>query len=167
MSNIINFITKSSLYLIFGLWSSYIVQKNNYNTKMKDIDAIVQDMTNKYNELFEKMKNLETRVAKLEDDLENEKTINKIKLAEDELQEIKELEQEDELEEIKELEQEKEKEKELIQIITDEIIGNENTLESKSLDDEIVDLSEEIYPVSNQNNSNQNNKGWIKTLLFM
>ena len=41
-----------------------------------------------------------------------------------------------------------------------------------SLDDEIVDLSEEIYPVSNQNNSNQNNsnqtkKGWIKTLLFM
>jgi hypothetical protein len=170
ISNVINFITKSSLYVMFGLWSSYIILENNYNTKMKDIDVIVQNITNKYDNLVEKMKNLETRVAKLEDDLENEKTINKIKLAEDELQEIKELEQEDELEEIKELEeleQEKEKEKELIQIITDEIIGNENTLESKSLDDEIVDLSEEIYPVSNQNNSNQNNKGWIKTLLFM
>lgn len=38
---------------------------------------------------------------------------------------------------------------------------------SKSLDDEIVDLSQDIYPVSNQNNSNQNKKSWIKTLLFM
>ena len=54
MSNIINFITRSSLYLIFGLWSSIIVQENNYNTKMKDIDAIVQDMTNKYDNLVEK-----------------------------------------------------------------------------------------------------------------
>lgn len=168
ISNIINFITKSSLYVMFGLWSSYIILENNYNTKMKDIDVIVQNITNKYDNLVEKMKNLETRVAKLEDDLETEKNINKIKLAEDELQEIKELEQEDELEEIKELEELKqEKEKELIQIITDEIIGNENSVTSKSLDDEIVDLSEEIYPVSNQNNSNQNNKGWIKTLLFM
>jgi hypothetical protein len=176
--NIINFFTKSGLYVMFGLLSSYIVLENNYNTKMKDIDAIVQDITNKYDNLVEKMKNLETRVAKLEDDLETEKNINKIKLAEDveELEEIKELEQEEELKQ----EKEKEKEKELIQmmnedikIITDEIIVNENTvvnensLESKSLDDEIIDLSEEIYPVSNQNNKNQDKKGWIKTLLFM
>ena len=175
--NIINFITRSGLYVMFGLWSSYIVLENNYDVKMKDIDTIVQDITNKYDNLVEKMKNLETRVAKLEDDLETEKNINKIKLAEDveELEEIKEL---------KELEQE---EKELIQmmnedikIITDEIIEmtineivnentvvNENSLESKSLDDEIIDLSEEIYPVSNQNNKNQDKKGWIKTLLFM
>ena len=177
MSNIINFITKSSIYLIFGLWSSYIVQENNYNTKMKDIDAIVQDMTNKYNELFEKMKNLETRVAKLEDDLETEKNINKIKLEEhveklEELEEIKEIKEIEEIKEIKELEQE-EKDKELIQIITDEIVDEiiENepsvSIASKSLDDEIIDLSEEIYPVSNQNNKNQDKKGWIKTLLFM
>ena len=173
--NIINFITRSGLYVMFGLWSSYIVLENNYDVKMKDIDAIVQDITNKYDNLVEKMKNLETRVAKLEDDLETEKNINKIKLAEDE----------EELEEIKELEQEKEKEliqmmNEDIKIITDEIIEmtineivnentvvNENSLESKSLDDEIIDLSEEIYPVSNQNNKNQDKKGWIKTLLFM
>jgi hypothetical protein len=176
--NIINFITRSGLYVMFGLLSSYIVLENNYDVKMKDIDAIVQDITNKYDNLVEKMKNLETRVAKLEDDLETEKNINKIKLAEDveELEEIKELE---------ELEQEKEKEliqmmNEDIKIITDEIIEmtineivnentvvNENALESKSLDDEIIDLSEEIYPVSNQNNKNQDKKGWIKTLLFM
>ena len=53
-----------------------------------------------------------------------------------------------------------------IKIITDEIIENDNSIESKSLDDEIVDLSEDIYPVRNQNNKNQD-KGWIKTLLFM
>ena len=160
MSNIINFITKSSIYLIFGLWSSYIVQENNYNTKMKDIDAIVQDMTNKYNELFEKMKNLETRVAKLEDDLETEKNINKIKLEEhveeleeleeiilEEIKEIKEIKEIEEIKEIKELEQE-EKDKELIQMmnedikiitdeIVDEIIENEPSVSiaSKSLDD--------------------------------
>ena len=53
-----------------------------------------------------------------------------------------------------------------IKIITDEIIENDNSIESKSLDDEIVDLSEDIYPVRNHNNKNQD-KGWIKTLLFM
>ena len=95
------------------------------------------------------------------------------KLEEIILEEIKEIK------EIKELEQE-EKDKELIQMmnkdikiitdeIVDEIIENEPSVSiaSKSLDDEIVDLSEDIYPVRNQNNSNQNNKGWIKTLLFM
>jgi hypothetical protein len=166
-----------------GLWSSIIVQENNYNTKMKDIDAIVQDMTNKYDKLIVKMKNLEDRVSKME----SEKNINKIKLAED-VEELEELEEIKELEEIilevnnsffyKETDIIQE-EKELIQMmnedikiitdeiieneIVDEIIENETSLVSKSLDDEIVDLSEHIYPVSNQNNK----KGWIKTLLFM
>ena len=53
------------------------------------------------------------------------------------------------------------------EIVNENTVVNENALESKSLDDEIIDLSEEIYPVSNQNNKNQDKKGWIKTLLFM
>ena len=145
---------------------------------MKDIDAIVQDITNKYDNLVEKMKNLETRVAKLEDNLETEKNINKIKL-EEHVEELEELEEIEEIKELEELEQE-EKDKELIQMmnedikiitdeIVDEIIENEPSVSiaSKSLDDEIIDLSEDIYPVSNQNNKNQDKKGWIKTLLFM
>jgi hypothetical protein len=148
---------------------------------MKEVQTIVENMTYKYNELFVKMKNLEARVAKLENDLEIEKNINKVKLTENKNVAVSEELIEEIIFKIPNnnfLYKERCIQEELIQmanedikIIKDEIIENElvtNELTvTNSLDDEIVDLSKEIYPVSNLNNSNQNKKGWIKTLLFM
>lgn len=82
--NIINFITRSSLYVIIGLWSSFIVIENNCDTKMKEVDTIVKDIINNYDDLIVKMKNLEERIDKLKANLETEGNISKIKLAEDE-----------------------------------------------------------------------------------
>lgn len=179
--NIINFITRSSLYVIIGLWSSFIVIENNCDTKMKEVDTIVKDIINNYDDLIVKMKNLEERIDKLKANLETEGNISKIKLAEHKDEHVATI-----IEEIifknpnsdffnKELDIQEEKDNELIQMAnedTNTVISSNTTnmsiaIASKSLDDEIVDLSQDIYPVSNQNNSNQNKKSWIKTLLFM
>jgi|LauGreDrversion4_2_1035121.scaffolds.fasta_scaffold44911_2 cell division septum initiation protein DivIVA len=183
--NIINFITRSSLYVIIGLWSSFIVIENNCDTKMKDVDTIVKDIINNYDDLIVKMKNLEERIDKLKANLETEGNISKIKLAEHK-DEHKDEHVATIIEEIilknsnsdffnKELDIQEEKDNELIQMAnedTNTVISSNTTnmsiaIASKRLDDEIVDLSQDIYPVSNQNNSNQNKKSWIKTLLFM
>ena len=48
-------------------------------------------------------------------------------------------------------------EKELNEVIVKETVA-------ESLEDEMVDISEETYPIKNQV---QNKKSWLKTILFM
>jgi hypothetical protein len=189
MTTVINYITTGGLYVLFGIWSFYQVLEYKYYTRVEQYETIVENMKickQKYIELLVKMTQLENRVDELEDillehnldgaeeedleeELEEEKLsldIEALKKAElNEVNEVKELEQmanedvvtnvvENELNEVSEV---KVKEKN----VTTE---KENEIVAESLEDEMVDISEETYPIKNQA---QNKKGWLKTILFM
>ena len=56
-----------------------------------------------------------------------------------------------------------EEEKELNEVSEVNEVKEAETV-AESLEDEMVDISEETYPIKNQA---QNKKGWLKTILFM
>ena len=189
MSTVIKYITTGGLYVLFGLWSFFQVLEYKYYTRVEQYDTIVENMRickQKYIELLVKMTQLENRVDELEDillehnldgeDLDEEE--------EEDLDEEEELEEEEEeqlsldAEALKKAELEELNEvKEVEQMANEEVITNvvekevsevnevkEAETVAESLEDEMVDISEETYPIKNQA---QNKKGWLKTILFM
>jgi len=140
--NTTNFIINIGLYLFIGLWTFI----NNLHYKQNTLLLL----DNKHNELIEKIKKIELKIAELE--LQNK--IKKIKLEEEHAQ-------------IKELEQMNNEDYNAVKNVVKNEIKNVIKDVSKDLDTDIVDLSEEMYPIKNQNQNTQNKKGWLKTLLFM
>jgi len=142
--NTSNFIVNIGLYLFVGLWCFV----NNLQYK-RNISLLLDK---KNNELIQKIKQLESKIFKLEIEVELKKNIKKKMLR------IKE-EKEEKEKIVLELTQMKIEDKNLVLV-------KEKNLD-KILDDDLVDLSEEIYPTKNLNQNIQNKKGWLKTLLFM
>jgi len=142
--NTSNFIVNIGLYLFVGLWCFV----NNLQYK-RNISLLLD---NRNNELIQKIKQLESKIFKLEIEVELKKNIKKKMLR------IKE-EKEEKEKIVLELTQMKIEDKNLVLV-------KEKNLD-KILDDDLVDLSEEIYPTKNLNQNIQNKKGWLKTLLFM
>ena len=190
MSTVIKYITTGGLYVLFGLWSFFQVLEYKYYTRVEQYDTIVENMRickQKYIELLVKMTQLENRVDELEDILV-EHNLDGEDLDEDLEEEAEEEEEEEEEDE--ELEEEKlsldtealkkaeleelNKVKEVEQMTNEDVITNviekelnevkEEETVAESLEDEMVDISEETYPIKNQA---QNKKGWLKTILFM
>lgn len=183
MTTVINYITTGGLYVLFGLWSFFQVLEYKYYTRVEQYDTIVENMKickQKYIELLVKMTQLENRVDELEDillehnldgeDLEEEE---ELEVEEEQLSLDAEALKKAELEELNEV-------KEVEQMANEEVITNvvekelneeqvvtteeEKETVAESLEDEMVDISEETYPIKNQA---QNKKGWLKTILFM
>jgi len=142
--NTSNFIVNIGLYLFVGLWCFV----NNLQYK-RNISLLLD---NRNNELIQKIKQLESKIFKLEKEVKLKKNIKKKMLR------IKE-EKEEKEKIVLELTQMKIEDKNLVLV-------KEKNLD-KILDDDLVDLSEEIYPTKNLNQNIQNKKGWLKTLLFM
>ena len=203
MNTVINYITTSGLYVLFGLWSFFQVLEYKYYTRIEQYDTIVENIKickEKYVDLLVKITQLENRVDELEDILV-EHNLDEEDLDEEEEEDLDEEEEEDleeeegedlEEEEGEDLEEEKlsldaealqkseletETELELEQMANEDVITNvvQNEIEEKelnevietvaeSLEDEMVDISEETYPIKNQV---QNKKGWLKTILFL
>ena len=195
MNTVINYITTSGLYVLFGLWSFFQVLEYKYYTRIEQYDTIVENIKickEKYVDLLVKITQLENRVDELEDILV-EHNLDGEDLDEEEEEDLEEEEGEDlEEEEGEDLEEEKlsldaealqkseletETELELEQMANEDVITNvvQNEIEEKelnevietvaeSLEDEMVDISEETYPIKNQV---QNKKGWLKTILFL
>ena len=183
MSTVIKYITTGGLYVLFGLWSFFQVLEYKYYTRVEQYDTIVENMRickQKYIELLVKMTQLENRVDELEDillehNLDGEDLDEEEELEEEEEQlsldaeALKKAELE-ELNEVKEVEQmanedviTTEEEKELNEVSEVNEVKEAETV-AESLEDEMVDISEETYPIKNQA---QNKKGWLKTILFM
>ena len=170
MNAFINMITTGGLYIMFGIWSFVHVLEYKYFTRVEQYSTIIQNMkqcNEKYTELLVTVTHLEGRVTELED----------ILLLKDKLDEIDEL---DELDESNKLNLESgliKNESEKMNVEDSNILSIDTpikeelvSLETNSIpdlapaiDEEIVDISEETYPVKNQTDK----KGWIKTLLFM
>jgi len=195
MNTVINYITTSGLYVLFGLWSFFQVLEYKYYTRIEQYDTIVENIKickEKYVDLLVKITQLENRVDELEDILV-EHNLDGEDLDEEEEEDLDEEEEEDlEEEEGEDLEEEKlsldaealqkseletETELESEQMANEDVITNvvQNEIEEKelnevietvaeSLEDEMVDISEETYPIKNQV---QNKKGWLKTILFL
>ena len=176
MSTVIKYITTGGLYVLFGVWSFFQVLEYKYYTRVEQYDTIVENMKickQKYGELLLKMRQLEDRVDELEDillehnleggeedlgeeDLEEEETLSLDAEALKKV-ELNEVANEivEELNEVKELSE-----------VTNEIVVDEELSAAivEEEEDEMVDISEETYPIKNQA---QNKKGWLKTILFM
>jgi len=142
--NTSNFIVNIGLYLFVGLWCFV----NNLQYK-RNISLLLD---NRNNELIQKIKQLESKIFKLEIEVELKKNIKK---------------------KIKRIKEEKEEKEKIVLELTQMKIEDKNLVLVKEknldkiLDDDLVDLSEEIYPTKNLNQNIQNKKGWLKTLLFM
>ena len=186
MNTFINILRTGGLYVMFGIWSFVHVLEYKYFTRVEQYDTIIQNMTQcnqKYNELLIKIAHLENRVAELEDILilkdeiddfesnqmnaEDTDTLITDTLITDTL--ITDTLITDTLitdtlitdtliTDLKTENLELETETEDLELETET-----EDLETK-IDEEMVYVSEETYPVKN---SSQNKKGWIKTLLFM
>ena len=166
----------------------YYTRVEQYDTIVENMRICKQ----KYIELLVKMTQLENRVDELEDILV-EHNLDGEDLDEDEEEDLDEedLEEEEEklsldaealkkaeleeLNKVKEVEQmanedvvTTEEEKELNEvnelIEKEKVVTTEEETVAESLEDEMVDISEETYPIKNQA---QNKKGWLKTILFM
>jgi hypothetical protein len=188
MTTVINYITTGGLYVLFGLWSFFQVLEYKYYTRVEQYDTIVENMKickQKYIELLVKMTQLENRVDELEDillehnldgeDLEEEEELEEEEQLSLDTEALKKAELE-ELNEVKEVEQMANEEvitnvveKELNEVSEVNEVNEVNEVKeaetvAESLEDEMVDISEETYPIKNQA---QNKKGWLKTILFM
>ena len=187
MNTVINYITTSGLYVLFGLWSFFQVLEYKYYTRIEQYDTIVENIKickEKYVDLLVKITQLENRVDELEDILV-EHNLDGEDLDEEEEEDLEEEEGEDleeeklslDAEALQKSELETETELELEQMANEDVITNvvQNEIEEKelnevietvaeSLEDEMVDISEETYPIKNQV---QNKKGWLKTILFL
>ena len=104
-----------------------------------------------------------------EEDLEEEEEklsldAEALKKAElEELNKVKEVEQMAN-EDVVTTEEEKELNEVNELIEKEKVVTTEEETVAESLEDEMVDISEETYPIKNQA---QNKKGWLKTILFM
>jgi hypothetical protein len=189
MNTVINYITTGGLYVLFGLWSFFQVLEYKYYTRIEQYDTIVENIKickEKYVDLLVKITQLENRVDELEDilvehnldgaeeeeDLKEEEDLEEEKLSLD-AEALKKAELE-ELNKVKEVEQmaneehvTTEEEKELNEVNELNELNELNEVKetvAENLEDEMVDISEETYPIKNQV---QNKKSWLKTILFM
>jgi hypothetical protein len=133
------------LVIIINNFQAYFVSlEQNYEAKF-------QNILNKYAEMLLKIQDLENRIIELElknsiEQLKEEpETISNIAISEENLD--------------KNLDKNIGENKELIEMLKED--KQQENIENKS-DNELVDLSEETYPVKNPNK-----KSWIKTLFFM
>ena len=179
MNTVINYITTSGLYVLFGLWSFFQVLEYKYYTRIEQYDTIVENIKickEKYVDLLVKITQLENRVDELEDILV-EHNLDGEDLDEEEEEDLEEEKLSLDAEALQKSELETETELELEQMANEDVITNvvQNEIEEKelnevietvaeSLEDEMVDISEETYPIKNQV---QNKKGWLKTILFL
>ena len=158
-------------YVLFGIWSFCQVLEYKYYTRVEQYDTIVENTKackRQYHELLVKMAQLEARIEEL---------------SSSELSELSESSLEDKEIEDKELE-----DKELEDMANEDLHASvvtsvDSDLESESVpsvesylateleteletlvDTELVDISEETYPVKQQKH---NKKSWLKTILFM
>ena len=186
MSTVIKYITSGGLYVLFGAWSFFQVLEYKYYTRVEQYDTIVENMKickQKYGELLLKMRQLENRVDELEDILLEHNLEGELEEALEEALEEETLSLDFEALKKAELEEDtNEIVEEALSAVTNEIVVEEeisavtNEIVVKeelsaaivesvaSLEDEMVDISEETYPIKNQV---QNKKGWLKTILFL
>jgi hypothetical protein len=190
MSTVIKYITSGGLYVLFGTWSFFQVLEYKYYTRVEQYDTIVENMKickQKYGELLLKMRQLENRVDELEDillehNLEGELEEETLSLDSEALKKA-ELEEAlnavtNEIVVVEALSavtneivvEEALSANEIVEealsaaIVDEELEEEELTKVKESLEDEMVDISEETYPIKNQA---QNKKGWLKTILFL
>ena len=153
--------------MLFGIWSFCQVLEYKYYTRVEQYETIVENTKAcklEYTELLLKMAQLEARIDEL---------------SSSELSEVSELSLEDEELEDKEIEDKELKEmanEDLASELATESVPSvdsylateletELAIELETLvDTELVDISEETYPVKQQKH---NKKGWLKTILFM
>jgi len=159
MNSVINNVIN---YMLFGIWSFCQVLEYKYYTRVEQYETIVENTKAcklEYTELLLKMAQLEARIEELS-----------------QLSELSESSLEDEELEDKELEDKELEDKELEEMANEDLatesvpsvesyLATELETELETLvDTEIVDISEETYPVKQQKH---NKKGWLKTILFM
>jgi len=157
---IMNRIIKTGIYIINIIyWLGIII--NSYQEYFVSLEqkyeTKFQNILNKYAEMLLKIQDLENRIIELE--LKNSikqikaepETISNITISEENIEENIE-ENKEFIQMLKEDKQQENKQQEDKQ---------QEEIQNKS-DNELVDLSEETYPVKNPNK-----KSWIKTLFFM
>ena len=181
MNTFINMITTGGLYVIFGIWSFVNVLEYKYFTRVEQYDTIIKNMkqcNQKYGKLLVKVSHLENRVSELEDILLLKDEIEELNLASN--NESKQMNAEDSniLETVETHNETVETHDETVETHDETVETHDETVKTHDetatdlvtstdnpvMDEEIVDISEETYPVKNPS---QNKKGWIKTLLFM
>jgi hypothetical protein len=146
------------LGIIINSYQEYFVSlEQKYETKF-------QNILNKYAEMLLKIQDLENRIIELE--LKN--SIKQIKAEPETISNITISEENNENVE-ENIEENIEENKEFIQMLKEDKQQENKQQEDKQQeeiqnksDNELVDLSEETYPVKNPNK-----KSWIKTLFFM
>ena len=154
MNSVINNVIN---YMLFGIWSFCQVLEYKYYTRVEQYETIVENTKAcklEYTELLLKMAQLEARIEELS-----------------QLSELSESSLEDEELEDKELEDKELEEMANEDLATESVPSVESYLATELeteletlVDTEIVDISEETYPVKQQKH---NKKGWLKTILFM
>jgi hypothetical protein len=182
MNSVINNVIN---YVLFGIWSFCQVLEYKYYTRVEQYETIVENTKAcklEYSELLVKMAQLEARIDESTSSELSE--LSELSLEDEELED-KELEDEEledkeledkELEEMANEDLASELARELATELATELASEsvpsvesylatelETELETK-LDTELVDISEETYPVKQQKH---NKKGWLKTILFM
>ena len=150
-------------YVLFGIWSFCQVLEYKYYTRVEQYETIVENAKackREYTELLLKMAQLEARIAELslpeeKLSLEDESIVSE--LSEAELKEVEQMANED-------LEPSvvTSKETDLGIDLEPSVDSDLDTEAETKVDSELVDISEETYPVKQQKK-----KGWLKTILFM
>ena len=172
MSTFINMITTGGLYVIFGIWSFVHVLEYKYFTRVEQYETIIQNMekfNKKYAKMLVKMVHLENRVSELEDILLIKDELDELDLDANNESNKMNVEDLNILETVETPDETVETPDETVKT-PDETVETESTIDLVPttdipvIDEEIIDISEETYPVKNPS---QNKKGWIKTLLFM
>lgn len=176
MNSVINNVIN---YMLFGIWSFCQVLEYKYYTRVEQYDTIVENTKackRQYHELLVKMAQLEARIEELSSSELSELSESSL---EDKEIEDKELEDK-ELEEMANEDLHADLATELVpsvdsdlatELATESVPSVESYLATELeteletlVDTELVDISEETYPVKQQKH---NKKGWLKTILFM
>ena len=176
MNSVINNVIN---YVLFGIWSFCQVLEYKYYTRVEQYETIVENTKackRQYHELLVKMAQLEARIEELSSSELSELSESSL---EDKEIEDEELEDE-ELEDMANEDLHADLATELVpsvdsdlatELATESVPSVESYLATELeteldtlVDTELVDISEETYPVKQQKH---NKKGWLKTILFM
>jgi hypothetical protein len=183
MNSVINNVIN---YVLFGIWSFCQVLEYKYYTRVEQYDTIVENTKackRQYHELLVKMAQLEARIEELSSTELSELSESSLEDEELEDEELEDEELEDEELEDKELEDKELEDMANEDLHTSVVTSVDTDLATESVpsvesylateletelqtlvDTELVDISEETYPVKQQKH---NKKGWLKTILFM
>ena len=178
MNSVINNVIN---YVLFGIWSFCQVLEYKYYTRVEQYETIVENTKackRQYHELLVKMAQLEARIEELSSSELSELSESSLEDKEIEDKELEDKELEDEELEDKELEDMANEDlhtsvvtsvdtdlaTELVPSVESYLATELETELDTLVDTELVDISEETYPVKQQKH---NKKGWLKTILFM